>query len=146
MSVVEAVQAEWSSLLVENRWNEAVKGSGGDPGTMKLDGFATLYRDKFLSLEPFERYLESTGQIDPALPADWRMLIEHKMYEPAFHATVIRRCWSTVRRVRVSAAASSDCQAGSPKTHSNKQPLSPREHASSALPGNALSHKLLPGP
>ncbi len=30
-----------------------VKGSGGDLGTMKLDGFATLYMDKFLSLEKF---------------------------------------------------------------------------------------------
>lgn len=38
----------------------------------------------------FERYLESTGQIYAALPADWRMLIEHKMYEPAFYATVIQ--------------------------------------------------------
>jgi rhamnose utilization protein RhaD (predicted bifunctional aldolase and dehydrogenase) len=29
-----------------------VKGSGGDIGTMKLDGFATLYLDKLLSLAP----------------------------------------------------------------------------------------------
>ena len=28
-----------------------VKGSGGDIGSMKLDGFATLYQDKLLSLE-----------------------------------------------------------------------------------------------
>jgi L-rhamnose isomerase/sugar isomerase len=38
----------------------------------------------------FERYLESTARIYSALPADWRMLIEHKMYEPAFYATVIQ--------------------------------------------------------
>lgn len=38
----------------------------------------------------FERYLESTAQIYAALPADWQMLIEHKMYEPAFYATVIQ--------------------------------------------------------
>ena len=38
----------------------------------------------------FERYLESTAQIYSALPPDWRMLIEHKMYEPAFYATVIQ--------------------------------------------------------
>jgi L-rhamnose isomerase/sugar isomerase len=38
----------------------------------------------------FERYLESTAQIYAALPSDWRMLIEHKMYEPAFYATVIQ--------------------------------------------------------
>jgi L-rhamnose isomerase/sugar isomerase len=42
----------------------------------------------------FERYLDSTGQIYAALPADWRMLIEHKMYEPAFYATVIQD-WGT---------------------------------------------------
>lgn len=38
----------------------------------------------------FERYLESAAQIYAALPPDWRMLIEHKMYEPAFYATVIQ--------------------------------------------------------
>ncbi len=38
----------------------------------------------------FERYLESQRQIYAALPEDWRMFIEHKMYEPAFYATVIQ--------------------------------------------------------
>ena len=38
----------------------------------------------------FERYLESTASIYKALPEDWRMFIEHKMYEPAFYATVIQ--------------------------------------------------------
>jgi L-rhamnose isomerase / sugar isomerase len=38
----------------------------------------------------FERYLESTASIYKALPDDWRMFIEHKMYEPAFYATVIQ--------------------------------------------------------
>ena len=38
----------------------------------------------------FERYLESTKAIYAALPGDWRMFIEHKMYEPAFYATVIQ--------------------------------------------------------
>ena len=38
----------------------------------------------------FERYLESTRQIYAALPDTWRMFIEHKMYEPAFYATVIQ--------------------------------------------------------
>src|SRR5262249_25028039 len=32
----------------------------------------------------FERYLESAAKIHAALPEDWRLLIEHKMYEPAF--------------------------------------------------------------
>jgi L-rhamnose isomerase / sugar isomerase len=38
----------------------------------------------------FERYLESAAKIYAALPADWHLLIEHKMYEPAFYATVIQ--------------------------------------------------------
>lgn len=38
----------------------------------------------------FERYLESAGRIYAALPADWRLLIEHKMYEPALYSTVIQ--------------------------------------------------------
>jgi L-rhamnose isomerase/sugar isomerase len=38
----------------------------------------------------FERYLESTAKIYAALPPDWTMLLEHKMYEPAFYATVIQ--------------------------------------------------------
>lgn len=38
----------------------------------------------------FERYLESMKQIYAALPDDWRVFIEHKMYEPAFYATVIQ--------------------------------------------------------
>jgi L-rhamnose isomerase/sugar isomerase len=38
----------------------------------------------------FERYLESAASIYRALPGDWRMFIEHKMYEPAFYATVIQ--------------------------------------------------------
>src|SRR5262245_32512506 len=35
---------------VEVLW---VKGSGGDLGTMKIDGFSTLYMEKFLTLEKF---------------------------------------------------------------------------------------------
>jgi L-rhamnose isomerase/sugar isomerase len=42
----------------------------------------------------FERYLESARTIYSALPEDWRMFIEHKMYEPAFYATVIQD-WGT---------------------------------------------------
>jgi len=42
----------------------------------------------------FERYLGSAAEIYKGLPADWRLLIEHKMYEPAFYATVIQD-WGT---------------------------------------------------
>ncbi len=38
----------------------------------------------------FDRYLDSTRQIYAALPADWRMFLEHKICEPAFYATVIQ--------------------------------------------------------
>jgi len=38
----------------------------------------------------YERYLLSAQQIYAGLPQDWRLLIEHKMYEPAFYATVIQ--------------------------------------------------------
>ena len=38
----------------------------------------------------FERYLESARIIYSDLPEDWRLFTEHKMYEPAFYATVIQ--------------------------------------------------------
>jgi len=38
----------------------------------------------------YERYLQSAAQVYTALPSDWRLLIEHKMYEPAFYSTVIQ--------------------------------------------------------
>src|SRR5580698_9335226 len=31
----------------------------------------------------FDRYLDSSARIYAALPGDWRMLLEHKLYEPA---------------------------------------------------------------
>jgi L-rhamnose isomerase/sugar isomerase len=41
-----------------------------------------------------DRYLDSAHAIYGALPPDWRMLIEHKLYEPAFYSTVISD-WGT---------------------------------------------------
>ncbi len=38
----------------------------------------------------FDRYLDSTRRIYDAIPADWRMFLEHKIAEPAFYATVIQ--------------------------------------------------------
>ncbi|MEM9047991.1 MAG: L-rhamnose catabolism isomerase [Pseudomonadota bacterium] len=37
----------------------------------------------------FERYLASMRMIVEAAPDDWRIFIEHKIYEPAFYSTVI---------------------------------------------------------
>ena len=42
----------------------------------------------------FDRYLDSMHQIYAALPQDWTLLIEHKLYEPAFYATVVSD-WGT---------------------------------------------------
>ncbi|MCX6538100.1 MAG: L-rhamnose catabolism isomerase [Acidobacteria bacterium] len=36
-----------------------------------------------------DRYLSSLRSIYAALPPDWRLFIEHKLYEPAFYSTVL---------------------------------------------------------
>ncbi|MEQ9564972.1 MAG: hypothetical protein RLN85_04010, partial [Pseudomonadales bacterium] len=41
-----------------------------------------------------ERYLESTQTIYDALPENWHMFIEHKMFEPDFYSSVIQD-WGT---------------------------------------------------
>lgn len=42
----------------------------------------------------FERYLDAVKAIYKALPEDWRLFTEHKMYEPAFYSTVVQD-WGT---------------------------------------------------
>ncbi len=42
----------------------------------------------------FERYLSGIAEIYKALPDDWRIFSEHKMYEPAFYSTVVQD-WGT---------------------------------------------------
>ena len=42
----------------------------------------------------FERYLDAMREIYAALPEDWRLFSEHKMYEPAFYSTVVQD-WGT---------------------------------------------------
>lgn len=42
----------------------------------------------------FERYLDAMRDIYTALPDDWRLFTEHKMYEPAFYSTVVQD-WGT---------------------------------------------------
>jgi L-rhamnose isomerase / sugar isomerase len=44
----------------------------------------------------FDRYLESTARIYGALPKGWRMLLEHKLYEPAFYSTVLQDWGSSI--------------------------------------------------
>ena len=43
-----------------------------------------------------DRYLEAAAQVYAALPSDWRMLLEHKMFEPAFYSTVISDWGSSI--------------------------------------------------
>ena len=37
----------------------------------------------------FDRYLDAAAQVYAALPGDWKMMLEHKMFEPAFYSSVI---------------------------------------------------------
>jgi len=41
-------------------------------------------------------YLDAAAQVYAALPDDWRMLLEHKMFEPAFYSTVISDWGSSI--------------------------------------------------
>ncbi|MBN9139076.1 L-rhamnose catabolism isomerase [Phyllobacterium sp.] len=38
----------------------------------------------------FERYLDAMAEVYKALPDDWRIFSEHKMFEPAFYSTVVQ--------------------------------------------------------
>ncbi|HTM82553.1 L-rhamnose catabolism isomerase [Asticcacaulis sp.] len=44
--------------------------------------------------DSLERYLDSMRVVYAGLPDDWRLLIEHKMFEPAFYSTVVQD-WGT---------------------------------------------------
>ncbi|TCJ39147.1 TIM barrel protein [Parafrankia sp. BMG5.11] len=37
----------------------------------------------------FDRYLDGAAKVYAALPGDWTMMLEHKMFEPAFYSSVI---------------------------------------------------------
>lgn len=43
-----------------------------------------------------DRYLEAASEVYTALPDDWRMLLEHKMFEPAFYSSVISDWGSSI--------------------------------------------------
>ncbi|MBX2824047.1 MAG: L-rhamnose catabolism isomerase [Gammaproteobacteria bacterium] len=40
--------------------------------------------------QQFDRYLDSMRQVYAALPDQWRLFTEHKIYEPAFYSTVVQ--------------------------------------------------------
>ncbi len=48
----------------------------------------------------FDRYLASTATIYAALPTDWRLLLEHKLFEPAFYSTVLQDWGSSILAAR----------------------------------------------
>ncbi len=43
-----------------------------------------------------DRYLEAAAEVYAALPDGWRMLLEHKLFEPAFYSTVISDWGSSI--------------------------------------------------
>jgi L-rhamnose isomerase/sugar isomerase len=43
-----------------------------------------------------DRYLDAAAEIYAALPDGWRMLLEHKLFEPAFYSTVISDWGSSI--------------------------------------------------
>lgn len=43
-----------------------------------------------------DRYLDAASQVYAALPDGWRMLLEHKLFEPAFYSTVISDWGSSI--------------------------------------------------
>jgi len=40
--------------------------------------------------QQFDRYMDAMKQVYEALPDDWQLFTEHKMYEPAFYSTVVQ--------------------------------------------------------
>lgn len=40
--------------------------------------------------DQFDRYLDAMRDVYAALPDDWQLFTEHKMYEPAFYSTVVQ--------------------------------------------------------
>ncbi|MBX2837826.1 MAG: L-rhamnose catabolism isomerase [Gammaproteobacteria bacterium] len=42
----------------------------------------------------FDRYIDAMKEVYVALPSDWRLFTEHKIYEPAFYSTVVQD-WGT---------------------------------------------------
>ncbi|MDB2369161.1 bifunctional rhamnulose-1-phosphate aldolase/short-chain dehydrogenase [Octadecabacter sp.] len=74
--------------LVEVLW---VKGSGGDIGSMKLDGFSTLYMDKLRSLKSLYRGLEHEDEMVGYLPhCTYRLNPRAASIDTPLHAFVPR--------------------------------------------------------
>lgn len=74
---------------VEVLW---VKGSGGDIGSMKLDGFATLYMDRLLALKELYRGVEAEDEMVGYLPhCTFRLNPRAASIDTPLHAYVPRK-------------------------------------------------------
>ncbi len=72
---------EWGKQLASDRLTVWIGDGSNHPGQQHFQ-------------RAFERYLDSMRQIYNALPENWEVHIEHKMFEPAFYSTVIQD-WGT---------------------------------------------------
>jgi len=67
---------------------EAGRALGSDALTIWVGDGSNLPGQAHLG-RSLERYIDSVRAIYDATPDDWRLLLEHKMFEPAFYSTVI---------------------------------------------------------
>ncbi len=73
-----------------------VKGSGGDIGSMKLDGFATLYMDRLMQLRAQYRDLSQEDAMVEALGhCIWNLNPRAPSIDTWLHGFVPRAMWTT---------------------------------------------------
>jgi L-rhamnose isomerase/sugar isomerase len=72
---------EWGKILGSNALTVWVGDGSNFPGQQHF-------------IHSLERYLDSTREIYDAIPDDWLMFVEHKMFEPAFYSTIMQD-WGT---------------------------------------------------
>lgn len=58
--------------------------------------------------DQLDRYLDSMKEVYAALPEDWQVYIEHKMYEPAFYSTVVQD-WGTSYLIATELGSRANC-------------------------------------
>ncbi len=56
----------------------------------------------------FDRYLDAMRDVYKALPDDWQLFTEHKMYEPAFYSTVVQD-WGSNYLIATELGAKASC-------------------------------------
>ncbi|QIL91278.1 L-rhamnose catabolism isomerase [Microbulbifer sp. SH-1] len=74
---------EWGEILGSKRLTVWIGDGSNHPGQQHFQ-------------RAFERYLDSMRAIYRALPSDWELHIEHKMFEPAFYSTVVQDWGSNI--------------------------------------------------